>query len=95
MKILATDEVVIGKTIYVADYITSYDDGCPLSTTRNEYDSEEERLEALKEYGDDMLDIDTDEHEYGWQFSTERRYFKFTIEVVQDDDGKITVREKE
>lgn len=95
MKILATDELVFCKTVYVADYITSYDDGCPLSTIRNEYDSEEERLEALKEYGEDMLDIDTDEHEYGWQFSTERRYFKFTVEVVQGDDEKITVREKE
>ena len=94
MKILATDELVISRTVYVADYIT-YDDGCPLSTTRNEYDSEEERLEALKEYGNDMLDIDTDEHEYGWQFSTATQYFKVTIEVVQDDNGKIIIRQKD
>ena len=97
MKIIAIQELTVTKTVYTADYIESYSDGMPLSTTHAEYDSAEERYNELKEYGDDMLDIDTEaeEHEYGWEFGTDTQTITTTVEVVENDDGTIIVRQKE
>lgn len=97
MKILATTELTVTKTVYTADYIESYTDGMPLSTTRKEYDSAEERYNDLKEYGDEMLDIDTSEdvQDIGWEFGTDTQTITTTVEVVENDDGKIIVRQKE
>ena len=97
MKILATQELTVTKTVYTADYIESYSDGMPLSTSRVEYDSAEERYNALKEYGNDMLDIDTsdDVQDIGWEFGTDTQTITTTVEVVENDDGTITVRQKE
>lgn len=97
MKILATQELTVTKTVYTADYIEEYSDGMPLSTTRDEYDSAEERYNALKEYGDDMLDIDTSEdvQDIGWEFGTDTHTITTTVEVVENDDGTIIVRQKE
>ena len=69
----------------------------PLSTTRNEYDSAEERYNDLKEYGDEMLDIDTSEdvQDVGWEFGTDTQTITTTVEVVENDDGTIIVRQKE
>ena len=97
MKILATQELTVTKTIYTADYIEAYSDGMPLSTTHVEYDSAEERYDALKEYGDEMLDIDTsdDVQDIGWEFGTDTQTIMTTVEVVENDDGTIIVRQKE
>lgn len=97
MKILATTELTVTKTVYTADYIESYTDGMPLSTTRHEYDSAEERYNDLKEYGDEMLDIDTSEdvQDEGWEFGTDTQTITTTVEVVENDDGTIIVRQKE
>ena len=97
MKILTTTELTVTKTIYTADYIESYTDGMPLSTTRKEYDSAEERYNDLKEYGDEMLDIDTSEdvQDVGWEFGTDTQTITTTVEVVENDDGTIIVRQKE
>lgn len=97
MKILATTELTVTKTIYTADYIEEYSDGMPLSTTRKEYDSAEERYNDLKEYGDEMLDIDTSEdvQDEGWEFGTDTQTITTTVEVVENDDGTIIVRQKE
>jgi hypothetical protein len=96
MKILATTELTVTKTVYTADYIESYTDGMPLSTTRKEYDSAEERYNDLKEYGDEMLDIDTSEdvQDEGWEFGTDTQTITTTVEVVENDDGTIIVRQK-
>ena len=97
MKILATTELTVTKTVYTADYIESYSDGMPLSTTHNEYDSKQERYEDLKEYGDDMLDIDTSEdvQDIGWEFGTDTQTITTKVEVIENDDGTIIVRQKE
>lgn len=97
MKILTTTELTVTKTVYTADYIESYSDGMPLSTTRKEYDSAEERYNDLKEYGDEMLDINTSEdmQDIGWEFGTDTQTITTTVEVVENDDGMITVRQKE
>ena len=97
MKILATSELTVTKTVYTADYIEEYSDGMALSTTRNEYDSAEERYNDLKEYGDEMLDIDTSEdvQDIGWEFGTDTQTITTTVEVVENDDGTIIVRQKE
>lgn len=96
MKILATTELTVTKTVYTADYIESYTDGMPLSTTRHEYDSAEERYNDLKEYGDEMLDVDTSEdvQDEGWEFGTDTQTITTTVEVVENDDGTIIVRQK-
>ncbi|MBR4794728.1 MAG: hypothetical protein IK038_14020 [Bacteroidaceae bacterium] len=97
MKILATTELTVTKTVYTADYIEEYSDGMALSTTHNEYDSNQERYEDLKEYGDEMLDIDTSEdvQDIGWEFGTDTKTITTTVEVIENDDGTITVRQKE
>lgn len=97
MKILATTELTVTKTVYTADYIESYSDGMPLSTTHNEYDSKQERYEDLKEYGDEMLDIDTSEdvQDIGWEYGTDTQTITTKVEVIENDDGTIIVRQKE
>jgi len=97
MKILATQELTISKTVYTADYIDGYDDGMPLSSRTLTFDSPEERLADLKanEFSDDEIDIDTDDGDNGWEFGQHTIEFKITVEVVQKKDGKITVRQKQ
>lgn len=95
-KILTTSELVIEKTIYTADWIESYEDGMPLSSSRMEYDSDEERLADLKkDYADDEINVDTsdDVRDIGWEFGQYTTTMKVIIEVVEVD-GKITVRQK-
>jgi len=96
MKILATTELTVTKTVYTADYIEEYSDGMALSTTHNEYDSAEERYNDLKEYGDEMLDIDTSEdvQDIGWEFGTDTKTITTTVEVIENNKGEITVRQK-
>ena len=96
MKILATTELTVTKTVYTADYIEEYSDGMALSTTHNEYDSAEERYNALKEYGNEMLDIDTSEdvQDIGWEFGTDTKTITTTVEVIENNKGEITVRQK-
>ena len=95
-KILTTSELIVEKTIYTADWIETYEDGIPLSSSRLEYDSAEERLADLKkDYADDEINIDTDENsrEIGWEFGQYTTMMKVIIEVVEVN-GKITVRQK-
>ena len=97
MKILTTTNLTITKKLYTADYIESYSDGMPLSTTHNEYESEEERLNDLsKDYDKSELDIDTSEdvQDIGWEFGESTMSFDVTVEVIENDDGTITVRQK-
>lgn len=98
MKILTTTELTVTKTVYTADYIESYSDGMPLSTSRYEYNSPEERLADLKkDYEEDEIDIDTSEdvQDIGWEFGTDTQTITTTVEVVENDDGTIIVRQKE
>lgn len=95
MKILAIQTVDCQLKSYTADWIEGYSDGMALSSSRMEYDSPEERLAGLEGYDESQLDIDVDNHEYGWEFGYEVKTVKVTVEVVQDDDGKITVRQKQ
>lgn len=95
-KILTTSELIVEKTIYTADWIEAYEDGMPLSTSRMEYDSAEERLADLKkDYADDEINVDTsdDVRDIGWEFGQYTTTVKVIIEVVEVD-GKITVRQK-
>lgn len=95
MKILATQTVDCQIKVYTADWIESYSDGMPLSSNRVEYESPEERLAELEGYDESQIDIDVDKREYGWEFGYDVKTVKVTVEVVQDDDGKITVRQKQ
>ena len=56
-------------TIYKCRYVCGYEDGIALSSAEYSFKSEEERINFLKEdYDDDEIDIDTEKHEYGWEF---------------------------
>lgn len=94
MQILSTQTIVCNKTIYTADWIDGYSDGAPLSSTTMEYESEEARLAGLEEYDKSEIDIDIDRHQLGWQFGHKSVVFHITVEVIQDDDGNISVRQK-
>lgn len=97
MKILTTTNLTITKKLYTADYIESYSDGMPLSTTHSEYESAEERLKDLsKDYDKSELDIDTSEdvQDIGWEFGENTVSFDVTVEVIENDDGTITVKQK-
>ncbi|MBO7694367.1 MAG: hypothetical protein J6T10_17275 [Methanobrevibacter sp.] len=67
-----------------------------MSTTHNEYESEEERLKDLSGYDKSELDIDTSEdvQDIGWEFGENTVSFDVTVEVIENDDGTITVRQK-
>ena len=95
MKILATTELTVKKTIYTADWIDGYNDESPLSTTTMEYESEKARLAGLAEYDKTEIDIDINRHQYGWQFGHKTVLFHVMTEVVENDDGTIIVRQKE
>lgn len=95
MKILATTELTVTKTIYTADWIDGYSDESPLSSTTMEYESEEARLAGLTEYDKTEIDIDITRHQYGWQFGHKTVLFHVMTEVVENDDGTIIVRQKE
>lgn len=57
------------KTIYCARLITHYEDGIPLGEEEYTFDSEQERLDFLKDdYEEDEIDIDVENREWGWQF---------------------------
>lgn len=57
--------------IYGCRYVCEYSDGMPLSSSEHNFRTREERAEFLSEYDEDEIDIDTDEHEYGWEFYEE------------------------
>lgn len=97
MKIITTTNLTITKKLYTADYIESYSDGMPLSTMHNEYESAEERLKDLsKDYDKSELDIDTSEdvQDIGWEFGENTVSFDVSVEVIENDDGTITVKQK-
>lgn len=96
MKILTTTNLTITKKLYTADYIESYSDGMPLSTTHNEYESAEERLKDLSGYDKSELDIDTSEdvQDIGWEFGENTMSFEVEVEVIENDDGTIAVKQK-
>lgn len=95
MKILTTTTIEFSKKVFTADWIVGYDDGMSLSSTTLEFDSEEERRKELeKDYEKDDIDIDTDNHDYGWEFGNKTVTGTITVEVIENDDGKIVVRQK-
>ena len=53
---------------YGCRYVCEYQDGMPLSSSEEIFRTEEERAEFLSEYDEDDIDVDTSEHEYGWEF---------------------------
>ena len=57
--------------IYGCRYVCEYSDGMPLSSSEHNFRTKEERAEFLSEYDEDEIDIDTNEHEYGWEFYEE------------------------
>lgn len=57
--------------IYGCRYVCEYSDGMPLSSSEHNFRTKEERMEFVKEYDSDEIDIDTDNHEYGWEFYEE------------------------
>lgn len=57
------------KTLYCTRLITHYEDGIPLGEEEYTFDSEQERLDFLKDdYEEDEIDIDVKKHEWGWYF---------------------------
>ena len=55
--------------IYGCRYVCEYLDGMPLSSSEHIFRTKKERMDFVKEYDPDEIDIDTNEHEYGWEFS--------------------------
>lgn len=54
---------------YGCRYVCEYQDGMPLSSSEYIFRTKEERAEFLKDdYDEDDIDVDTSEHEYGWEF---------------------------
>jgi hypothetical protein len=53
---------------YGCRYVCSYEDDMPLSSSEYIFGTEEERTEFLSEYDKEDIDVDTSEHEYGWEF---------------------------
>ena len=53
---------------YGCRYVCEYQDGMPLSSAEHIFRKEEERAEFVSDYDEDEIDIDTSEHEYGWEF---------------------------
>ena len=53
---------------YGCRYVCEYSDGMPLSSEEKLFKTEAERTEFVSEYDDDEVDIDTENHEYGWEF---------------------------
>lgn len=58
-----------GIKVYVCRYVCDYQDGMPLSSSEHVFKSAKERMDYLLEtYDEDEIDVDTNEHEYGWEF---------------------------
>lgn len=57
--------------IYGCRYVCEYSDDMPLSSSEYNFRTKEERAKFLSEYDKDEIDIDTNEHEYGWEFYEE------------------------
>ena len=55
--------------IFCCRYVCSYEDGMALSSSEHIFRTKKERMDFVKEYDPDEIDIDTNEHEYGWEFS--------------------------
>ena len=53
---------------YGCRYVCDYSDGMPLSSSEEIFRTKEERAEFLADYDEDDIDVDTGEHEYGWEF---------------------------
>ena len=54
--------------VYGCRYVCEYSDGMPLSSSEHIFRTKKERMDFVKEYDPDEIDIDTNEHEYGWEF---------------------------
>ena len=56
-----------GKTMYIARYVTSFDDGIPLSQREEVAETKQDLITYLKAdgYCDDEIDVSSGE--YGWQ----------------------------
>lgn len=55
--------------LYSCRYVCEYSDGMALSSSEHVFRTKKERMDFVKEYDPDEIDIDTSEHEYGWEFS--------------------------
>lgn len=55
-------------TVYCCRYVCDYMDGMALSSSEALFRTKEERLDYLKDYDEDEIDIDTEERECGWEF---------------------------
>jgi hypothetical protein len=54
--------------VYGCRYVCEYSDGMPLSSSEHIFRTKKERKEFLSDYDKDEINIDTDKHEYGWEF---------------------------
>jgi hypothetical protein len=58
-----------GIKYYGCRYVCEYQDDMPLSSAEYIFKSAKERKDFLLEtYDEDDIDVDTSEHEYGWEF---------------------------
>ena len=57
--------------VYGCRYVCEYSDGMPLSSSEHIFRTKKERMDFVKEYDPDEIDIDTSEYEYGWEFYEE------------------------
>ena len=55
--------------VFCCRYVCGYEGGMALSSSEHIFRTKEERMDFVKEYDPDEIDIDTNEHEYGWEFS--------------------------
>ena len=55
--------------VFCCRYVRGYEDGMALSSSKHIFRTKEERMDFVKEYDPDEIDIDPNEHEYGWEFS--------------------------
>ena len=55
--------------IFCCRYVCGYEDGMALSSSEHIFRTKKERMDFVKDYDPDEIDIDTNEHEYGWEFS--------------------------
>lgn len=54
--------------VCIARYIAGYSDGMALSSNEEFYPSKRiAKQELRKEYSSDEIDIDTDNHQFGWE----------------------------
>lgn len=53
--------------LYGCRYVCEYSDGMALSSSEHVFRTEKERMDFVKDFDSDEIDIDTDNEEYGWE----------------------------